>query len=105
MKNYRYLIPVLALAIGFTACKKEEPKLPDSYEKIVVAERPNDAFGGVYVLNEGPMGQNKSSLDFLCFQKGVYIHDIYSDRNPYQVKELGDVGNDLLVYGSKLGFL
>lgn len=102
MKNYRYLITVLALAIGFTACKKEEPKLPDSYEKIVVAERPNDVFGGVYVLNEGPMGQNKSSLDFLCFQKGVYIHDIYADRNPYQVKELGDVGNDLLVYGSKL---
>ena len=61
---------------------------------------------GMYVLNEGNMGSNKASIDFLDLDENkptVHYHrNIYSERNPNVVKELGDVGNDIKIYGSKL---
>lgn len=57
---------------------------------------------GFYLLNEGNMGSNKSSLDYFDETTGTYIKNIYAERNPTVVKELGDVGNDLEIYGSKL---
>ena len=57
---------------------------------------------GLYLLNEGNMGSNKSSLDYLDFASGTYFRNIYAERNPNVVKELGDVGNDIQIYGSRL---
>lgn len=48
------------------------------------------------------MGSNKAAIDLIDFTKGKYLRNIYAERNPNVVKELGDVGNDILVYGSKL---
>lgn len=60
------------------------------------------AIDGFYLLNEGNMGSNKSTLDYFDETTGNYIRNIYAERNPSVVKELGDVGNDLEIYGSKL---
>ena len=61
---------------------------------------------GMYVLNEGNMGSNKATVDFLDLSgttsTAQYQRNIYSERNPNVVKELGDVGNDIKIYGSKL---
>lgn len=57
---------------------------------------------GFYLLNEGNMGSNKSTLDYFDETTGTYIKNIYAERNPSVVKELGDVGNDIKIYGSKL---
>ncbi|MFV0392709.1 MAG: YncE family protein [Paludibacteraceae bacterium] len=57
---------------------------------------------GFYLLNEGNMGSNKSTLDFMDFRTGIYKRNIYAEVNPTVPKELGDVGNDLQIYGSKL---
>jgi DNA-binding beta-propeller fold protein YncE len=57
---------------------------------------------GMYVLNEGAMGQNKSSLDFVDFRNAYYVRNLYAERNSKVIKELGDVGNDIQIYGSKL---
>ena len=61
---------------------------------------------GMYVLNEGNMGSNKCTLDYLDLSgqspTAIYHRNIYSERNPGEVKELGDVGNDIEVYGSRL---
>lgn len=57
---------------------------------------------GFYLLNEGNMGSNKSTLDYFDETTGTYIKNIYAERNPTVVKELGDVGNDIEIYGSKL---
>ncbi len=57
---------------------------------------------GFYLLNEGNMGSNKASLDYFDYETGVYTKNIYAERNPNVVKELGDVGNDLQIYGNKL---
>lgn len=59
-------------------------------------------YKGLYLLNEGNMGSNKSTLDYLDFSTGVYKKNIYAETNPNVVKELGDVGNDIQIYGSKL---
>jgi DNA-binding beta-propeller fold protein YncE len=59
---------------------------------------------GMYVLNEGNMGSNKCTLDYLDLSDTIihYQRNIYAERNPGEVKELGDVGNDIQIYGSRL---
>lgn len=57
---------------------------------------------GLYVLCEGNMGSNKASLDYLDIATGVYQKNIFPSRNPGQVMQLGDVGNDAQIYGSQL---
>lgn len=57
---------------------------------------------GFYLLNEGNMGSNKASLDYFDYEKGEYVRNIYSSINPDVPKELGDVGNDLQIYGSRM---
>lgn len=61
---------------------------------------------GMYVLNEGNMGSNKCTLDYLDLSAGDstihYLRNIFAERNPGEVKELGDVGNDIQIYGSRL---
>ena len=59
-------------------------------------------YRGLYVLCEGNMGSNKATLDYLDLQSGQYHQNIFPSRNPNQVKELGDVGNDCKIYGSRL---
>lgn len=97
----------LALFVLFalTACRNDEIVYPSDEEPV-----PNQPTGGdiagLYVLNEGNMGSNKASLDFLDLAsetgRVVYHRNIYALNNPHEVKELGDVGNDIKVYGSKL---
>ena len=48
------------------------------------------------------MGSNKSTLDYYDYETGVYTKNIYAERNPGVVKELGDVGSDIQIYGDKL---
>lgn len=62
----------------------------------------NSQYWGFYLLNEGNMGSNKSTLDYYDFATGIYKKNIYSERNPTVPKQLGDVGNDIGIYGSKL---
>lgn len=57
---------------------------------------------GFFLLNEGNMGSNKATLDYFDYETGVYTKNIYAERNPGVVKELGDVGNDIQIYGNKL---
>jgi DNA-binding beta-propeller fold protein YncE len=57
---------------------------------------------GFYLLNEGNMGSNKCTLDFMDLQTGIYHRNIYGEANPEVPKELGDVGNDIAIYGGRL---
>ena len=58
--------------------------------------------GGMYILCEGNMGSNKARLDYINLETGDYYSNWYGAQNPKQLKELGDVGNDIQVYGGKL---
>ncbi len=57
---------------------------------------------GFYLLNEGNMGSNKSTLDYYDYTTATYRRNIFAEANPTVPKELGDVGNDIQIYGSRL---
>ena len=57
---------------------------------------------GFYLLNEGNMGSNKATIDYYDFPTATYTRNLYVASNPDIVRELGDVGNDLQIYGSRL---
>jgi DNA-binding beta-propeller fold protein YncE len=48
------------------------------------------------------MGSNKASLDYYDYETGKYTRNFYGERNPDEVKDLGDGGNDIQIYGNKL---
>ena len=48
------------------------------------------------------MGSNKCTIDYFNIREGYYLRNIYPERNPEIVKELGDVGNDLQIHDGKL---
>ena len=48
------------------------------------------------------MGSNKCTLDYMDYATGYYHKNIYAETNPSVVLELGDVGNDIQIYGEKL---
>ncbi|XGA83785.1 hypothetical protein OEG92_01965 [Polaribacter sejongensis] len=53
-------------------------------------------------MNEGNMSMNKAALDYMDFETGIYEKEVFRTANPEEVGGLGDVGNDMGIYGSKL---
>ena len=97
MKNW-WLI--FAISLFIVSCRNEEVLV--DIETHVVTTPEYTEIDGFYLLNEGNMGNNKSTLDYFDYKEGTYYKNIYAERNPTVVKELGDVGNDLLIYGEKM---
>lgn len=100
-----YRLLSFAALIAFTtvisSCRKDLAPIPEQQE-ILFAPDPSTPVKGVYLVNEGNMNMNKASLDYLDYTTGIYRRNIYNKANPEVVKGLGDVGNDIAVYGSKL---
>lgn len=92
----------ILLFLVATGCREDELVVPTEYD--IIPETPSDTtrIRGMYLVNEGNMGSNKCSLDYLDYFTGLYARNFYAERNPNVVKELGDVGNDIGIYGSKL---
>lgn len=99
MKHFYKLLAMTAIiSIIFSGCSKDDPIIDED-------ELPSQtvtSIEGLYLLNQGNMNTNKASLDYYDYSSGVYRKDIFSEANPDAVMGLGDVGNDLGVYGSKL---
>lgn len=85
-----------------TSCREDELVVPAEYDPVPAAPDSEGRIRGMYLLNEGNMGSNKCTLDYLDYVTGLYARNIYPERNPNVIKELGDVGNDIAIYGSKL---
>ncbi len=101
MKQY-ILISLLALAAALSACRGDIPFIHSEEEELSPGGLGNISVKGFFLLNEGNMGSNKASIDFFSYETGKYLRNIYPTRNPEVVKELGDVGNDIAIYGDKL---
>lgn len=95
------LLVSLSCGVLFTACRQEEQVIPPV---ITPVDTPTTktVVKGFYLMNEGNMGSNKATLDYYDYLTGNYKKNIYAEANPDVVKEMGDVGNDIQVYGSKL---
>ena len=70
-----------------------------SCETIQPEDPPEDSVFNIWVLNEGLMNGNNGSITAYNTITSEKIDDIYSHVNKQQ---LGDVANDILLYGSKV---
>ena len=105
MKRFSLFYVACLILAMVSSCREDFYIIPSQNQDTGVAPTRGDIVG-MYVLNEGNMGSNKASIDFLDLDENKptvhYLRNIYSERNPNVVKELGDVGNDIKIYGSKL---
>ncbi|MDR2384911.1 MAG: YncE family protein [Tannerella sp.] len=101
MKKKQLSLLIASICFCFVSCRDEaEIFMPE-----IVTTPPEDditQIKGFYLLNEGNMGSNKSTLDYYDYATDEYHRNIYGAANPAIPKELGDVGNDIKIYGSKL---
>ncbi len=57
---------------------------------------------GAYVLSEGNYGSNNTKLSYYNFASAAVTGDFFLQQNPTMPTGLGDTGNDMVIYGSKL---
>ncbi len=100
MKKFLFIAIVFSTLLS--ACRKEEIILPSESSVVNPWKQVTGDIYGFFLLNEGNMGSNKASLDYYDYTTGTYTRNIYGERNPYEIKDLGDVGNDIEIYGDKL---
>jgi hypothetical protein len=88
LKNLLFTVTILSV---LSACKKDkvEPTPPET-----TPER-----AGVYVLNEGNINANNSTLTYYNYLTKATVADQFSAVN---ATKIGDTGNDVQVYGSKM---
>lgn len=95
----------LFVLAGLTACRHDELVTVMTDTDTGQEVRPS-VITGLYILNEGNMGSNKCTLDYLDLSGHTatshYLRNIYGERNPNVVMELGDVGNDLAIHDDRL---
>jgi DNA-binding beta-propeller fold protein YncE len=94
-------ILLLFLAVAILSSCREDDFIPEPDED-KLPEQLDSNIAGFYLLNEGNMNMNKASLDYYDYESGVYSRNIYGASNPTATLGLGDVGNDIGIYGSKL---
>lgn len=100
-KTHTLLLAVLASVMVLASCRKDPPVLPSTDTGVTEGTDTRD-IKGFFLLNEGNMGSNKATIDYFDYGTGKYSRNIYPERNPGVALELGDVGNDIGIYGSKM---
>lgn len=95
MRHTLYIYIVLPFAMLFAGCRTT-PDLPKG--DITQVKGRN----GFYLLCEGNMGSNKATIDYYDARYDTLYRNIYPAMNPSVVQALGDVGNDICAYGSKI---
>jgi YVTN family beta-propeller protein len=89
MKNLKQnLILIAALSLVLAACHKDKNN-----------PAPAPAVNGLYVLNQGLFNDNNSTLSFYNYISKQTTSDIFNLVNN---RGLGDTGNDIEIYGSKM---
>jgi hypothetical protein len=99
MKKLNFCLLAFTLLILFS-CRTDDYVVPSETKDVSSGE--DTPIKGFYLLNEGNMGSNKCTLDYFDYATGTYRKNIYGEINPNVVKELGDVGNHIMIYGSKM---
>lgn len=87
--KHKYLILSITIIAFLASCQKDssEPDRPAAERK------------GIYVLSEGLFNRNNSSLTYYDFGTKELAPDLFNKAN---ARSLGDTGNDIKVYGSKM---
>jgi len=86
-----YLFIALALTVGLASCHKDK--------EITKPDTPTAERAGLYVLNQGNLNSNNSTLTYYDYTTKKLTADIYKAANN---ADLGDTGNDAQIYGTKM---
>lgn len=101
--HFIVMLPVLLFPVILSSCRDDELVVYSDKQEIP-SGIPSGTISGMYVLCEGNMGSNKATIDYLDLSAAdgvvAYHRNIFSERNPAEVKELGDVGNDIQINSS-----
>jgi DNA-binding beta-propeller fold protein YncE len=106
-----FLVSLCLCVFAFTGCREDEEIIPEVVTPVQPPvepsnpeepNEPSEQLIGFYLLNEANMGSNKSTLDYMDLITGEYHRNIFPAANPSVPKELGDVGNDVQIYGNRL---
>src|ERR1700733_6442425 len=89
MKKIKFSLLAIALIASVISCKKDDKPAPV----------PPVVTTGVYALNEGSFNGNNTTLTYYDFSTSTPTTDFYHNANG---SGLGDTGNDMIIYGSKL---
>ena len=87
------LIMGMVAVVTLTGCEKPKPPQPDPVDPIEAAA------SGIYVLCEGLMDMNNTTLTFYNFITNDIDNNYFLTQNG---RGLGDTGNDLKAYGAKM---
>jgi hypothetical protein len=96
LKNL-FKVSILCSATLFCSCNppNNEPNTPKG-------EPTNNEVAGFYLLNEGVLSTNNAAIDYYDYRTAVYSQNFFSAVNPSVTGGLGDVGNDIKIYGNRL---
>jgi len=86
MKKVIKFFYFLLIAVSFTACKEDNA---------IPTPEPVDSISGVFILNQGGNGLNNAGISYYDFATGNLQFDIANQK-------LGDTGEDMIAYGTKL---
>ncbi len=102
MKKF-FFLPLAMLAMTLVSCSSDDDNLPTGGTQTGGGTASEEIYG-MYILNEGLWGANNATIDFLNLSVPpfVYATNVYNNKNVAAALGLGDVGNDMKIYGSKL---
>lgn len=96
-----WLLALIGGVALMTGCRKEIPMIRSEVDYVTMPTAP-ERIEGFFLVNEGNMGSNKCTIDHFDARTGGYQRNIFPERNPGVVKELGDVGNDIAIHDDRL---
>jgi hypothetical protein len=93
MKQFKLhnLLIALAFVTALASCNKDKVA--------PTPETPTAQRAGIYVLNQGGIGKNNSTLTFYNYTTTSLTADLFTAAN---TNKLGDTGNDLGIWGAKM---
>ncbi len=110
MKKFRALLVFSLVVLLAVSCEKESGRNETTSTDaglagVEVAVGEKNGFDKLFLLNEGQMGKNNASLDFLDFKRKRYVQEAFKKMNPELVQGLGDVANDIQISSAKTAWI
>lgn len=89
MRNLqKIIVAILFIGIVLSCNKEDNPQV-----------KPEPTVNGYYILNSGKWGSNNSNLSYYNKDTKQLTENVFEAVNG---KKLGDTGNDMIIYGSKM---
>ncbi len=94
IKRINKFLPVVIAAFILNGCAKDDTVMPEP--PLTTPAK------GAYILSEGAYGSNNTKLSYYSFSSAAITGDFFLQQNPAITAGLGDTGNDMIIYGTKL---